>query len=656
MVICFGSVFLLSTGAFLPGDPVSNEDIDSYIAPLDARSSRIKRRILAENGIKTRHYAIGTDGQTTHSAAHMAAEAVRACLSNGAVPLREVSVLCSGSSGGDLAMPGFANMVQGELGAGPMHTSSHQGVCAASMVALQHAASMLELGSHAHAVVVAAELPSRMFKRSRFMPGRYNVEFDSHFLRWMLSDGAGACLLGNRPRKEGVSLRLDWVHTRSFSGDHPVCMQIGGGGDHSQSYLDYPSLAEAEQAGAFLLRQDIRLLPRLFELGIHEYIELVRRECIDPRQIDHFLCHYSSAKFAPVVEELMSKAGFLIPRERWYSNLERRGNTGSASILLMLDDLQRDRTLRPGQRVLCFVPESGRFTVAFAQFTVVAADADASGTSADRDHPSFTRATSARFDQGNGPSTDAADIRASLTHEAAAAFDAPHDQSTATSAPVSQLIGELSAVWHDYQSRLRRTPLLFKLSRGRFSREDYLAWMSVWIPQVQYGSHWMRRAAEQIGAPFESLLPLVEAHAGDEQDDYTILFEDYRQCGGTASHHDELRRNPGGEALNAYMFALASQTNPVALLGAIYIIEGTGQRVIPQLLPGIQKQTGLPPNAFRFLRYHGDNDQAHLARWLAAVEIVLAHDPDGQHRRAIVDTARATSELYLLQFAGIAVR
>jgi 3-oxoacyl-[acyl-carrier-protein] synthase-3 len=53
------------------------------------------------------------------------------------------------------------------------------------------------------------------------------------------------------------------------------------------------------------------------------------------------------------------------------------------------------------------------------------------------------------------------------------------------------------------------------------------------------------------------------------------------------------------------------------------------------------------------LAYHGENDQAHLARWLSAVEIVLAHDQDGRHARAILDTARATTELYLLQFRGI---
>ena len=62
MPLAFDSVFLTSTGSFLPGAPIDNDTLDRFIAPLDARSARIKRRILAENGIRTRHYAIDEHG------------------------------------------------------------------------------------------------------------------------------------------------------------------------------------------------------------------------------------------------------------------------------------------------------------------------------------------------------------------------------------------------------------------------------------------------------------------------------------------------------------------------------------------------------------------------------------------------------------------
>jgi 3-oxoacyl-[acyl-carrier-protein] synthase-3 len=88
----------------------------------------------------------------------------------------------------------------------------------------------------------------------------------------------------------------------------------------------------------------------------------------------------------------------------------------------------------------------------------------------------------------------------------------------------------------------------------------------------------------------------------------------------------------------------------VSLLGAVYIIEGTGQRVVPALLPRLRAQLRLPERAFRFLVYHGDNDEHHLARWLKAVEIVLEQDASGALAQSIVTTARASAELYLLQF------
>jgi 3-oxoacyl-[acyl-carrier-protein] synthase III len=618
MPVHFDSVFVSSTGLFMPGEPVGNEDLDRYIAPLGAASARIKRRILAENGIKSRHYAIAEDGSTVHSATAMAAAAAKSCLAASEIRLEDLTVLCTGSSGGDVAMPGFANMVQGELHARPLHTSSHQGVCAAGVAALQHAASTLELSESGHALVVTSELPSRMFKRSRFAPRGYETDFDSHFLRWMLSDGAGACLLSKRPRAHGLSLRLRWIHNRSFSGDLPVCMQIGQPPDDSgTSYLDYASVGDAEADGAFLLRQDIRLLPHLFELGIHEYVQLIHDGLFTPAQVDHFLCHYSSQKFAGVVEELMTRAGLSIPRERWYSNLTARGNTGAASIFIMLADFMRERDLQPGQRILCFVPESGRFTIAFMMLEVVRNDAE------------------------------------SLQDDSATvAVVPPHDPGSASAPQLRCLLTELASIWHDYRSRAWRTSMIRRITTGRFTLADYVCWMACWIPQVREGSQWMRTGAEHLDERHGALAQLVRKHAGEEQFDYKILFDDYRRAGGEVAGIDDLVRNPGGEALNSYMHALAQQPNPIGLLGAIYIIEGTGQRIIPALLPLLRKQLDIPEQAFRFLAYHGDNDASHLARWLSGVEIAMSLDPADAAAR-ITAVARSTAELYLLQMEHV---
>ncbi|CAP45207.1 StlD/DarB family beta-ketosynthase [Bordetella petrii] len=634
MPVAFDRVYLESAGYFMPGEPVANQDMDRYIAPLNRMSGRIKQRILAENGIKQRYYAIDAAGNTRWTNAAQAAQAIRNCLDRQQRGLADVSLLASGSSGGDTLMPGFANMIQGELAAPPMELVSVHGICAAGVAAVQAAAQGIELGAHRRALAVASEMPSRLFKRSRFAARGYDADFDAHFLRWMLSDGAGAVLLGSSGASlpgvsAGVRLRLKWVHQRAFSGDYPVCMQLGLPAEGGQGHLDYPSWAEAEAAGALALRQDIRLLPNLFDIGIHEYASLVRDGWVDPDRVDHFLCHYSSEKFIPVVEGLMDKAGLSIPRERWFSNLAWRGNTGAASILIMLAEFLETHALQPGQQVFCYVPESGRFTTAYLLFEAEAADAPMASA-----HGAPRQAAAAP------------DVAASDDAEAIAP---PHDPGSAPQG-LGPLLTELASIWHDYRSRVWRTPVVRRLRERRFGPADYVNWMAHWIPQVREGSKWMREGAASLGEAYRPLAELIGVHAGEEQDDFQILFQDYRKAGGAETDIDALRRNPGGEALNAYLHALAATRDPIGLLGAIYIIEGTGQRIVPALLPLLKASLDLPADRFRFLEYHGHNDENHLARWLMAVELALDADDRGQAERRIVDTARRTAALYLMQF------
>ena len=632
MPVPFQRVYLESAGYFMPGDPVPNERMDDFIAPLNRMSERIKRRILAENGIRTRHYAIDAEGATRHTNAQMAAGAIRDCLRRGGAELSRVSLLASGSSGGDTLMPGFANMIQGELAAAPMETLAVHGICAAGVSAIQAAAQGIELGAHRSALAVASEMPSRLFKRSRFAARGYETDFDSHFLRWMLSDGAGALLLSDGAPaltgSPGLRLRLKWVHQRSFSGDYPVCMQLGLTEDRARGHLDFASWSEAEAAGALSLRQDIRLLPHLFDIGIHEYAGLVRDGWVDPKRVDHFLCHYSSEKFIPVVEDLMAKAELSIPRERWWSNLAWRGNTGAASILVMLAEFLHTRALKPGEQVFGYVPESGRFMAAYMLFEVEAVEAS--------------------------PVT-VAPRAAAATADDELVIAPPHDPAAAPEG-LGALLTELAAIWHDYRSRVWRTPLVRQIRERRFAVPDYLNWMEQWVPQVREGSLWMREGAASLSEPYQALSSLIGVHAGEEQNDFQILFSDYRKAGGTVERIEDLRRNPGGEALNAYLHALAATRDPIGLLGAIYIIEGTGQRIVPALLPLLKASLRLPPDAFRFLEYHGHNDENHLNRWLLAVEMVMAVEGQARAARQIADTARHTAALYLMQFQHITER
>ena len=74
----FSHVYITDTASFLPGDAVNNQEMDRFIGSINRMSGRIKTRILAENGILHRHYAIDENGQSLHSVTSMGAKVVAA--------------------------------------------------------------------------------------------------------------------------------------------------------------------------------------------------------------------------------------------------------------------------------------------------------------------------------------------------------------------------------------------------------------------------------------------------------------------------------------------------------------------------------------------------------------------------------------------------
>lgn len=617
----FKQTYLTHTSSFLPGSPIDNTEMDQFIGPINQISDRMKKLILAENGIQSRHYAINSEGVSQYSVAAMGAKVARQLVEAS----EQVDFLAAATTGGDCAAPGLANLIQGELCLPPLETLSVSGICAASVGALNAAAQAVETGAAAHAIALASEFPSRLFKASRFKDRTADIDFDAHFLRWMLSDGAGGVLLAKRPKAEGLSLKLKWIHQKSFSGDMPTCMQVGQSvGNQLPGYLDYPTLAEAEKAGAFDLRQNIRILPNLFDLGLHEYAKLVKEGFVLPDKVSHFLCHYSSERFKPMIAKLMQEAGIAIAPEKWFSNLTTKGNTGSASIFIMLDEFFKEKssTLKLGDQILGFVPESGRFSVAYFLLEVVDAN-----------------------DQINGMLTTS-----NYSGEPAECVAPPPMTDEGQTGEVAHMLRALMGVWHDYRSEVFRTDIARSTMAGQLTIADYLAWMECWIPQVREGSLWMRRAVSSMAAPYKELASLIQLHAGEEQLDWQVLYQDYLNAGGTLSA-GHLRRNPGGEALNAYMHAYAARPNPVGLLGGIYIIEGTGQRIIPTLLPKIKESLKVNSSILKFIEYHGENDQAHMARWLSAVKMVALVEPKAMQE--IVRVAQTVASLYLQQWQYI---
>ena len=129
-------VFVNDVAAFLPNSPVDNDHIEDVVGSIHGLPSRTKSRILSNNGIKQRYYAIDpSTGALTHTNAQLTASAVRGLLPYPGFTPEEIECLCCGTTMADLLAPGHGLMVHAELGSPPCEVISTSGICLSGIAA-----------------------------------------------------------------------------------------------------------------------------------------------------------------------------------------------------------------------------------------------------------------------------------------------------------------------------------------------------------------------------------------------------------------------------------------------------------------------------------------------------------------------------------------
>jgi len=357
--------FLTATGSYLPGLAISNDEIHAYLGSLEGESA-VAASVLKMNGIVSRHYALDRQQQATHDVYDLATHAVQACLEEDA-PRSPVTFLSAGTTYAPLSGPGIASIVHSRLGAAgvidrSLELSSHGGICTSASAALVAAIRALKLGEHAAALSIGAEHASEILKSSAIRPIDDRAEhtdirksqwFMSVFLRFMLSDGGGAFLLESEPRSDRLSFQVDWTHSMSFAHRAPLCMKL-------------------ENANR-LLSQDVGILTRQLYAFAGEFVaEALTAH--DERLSDYkmVLPHMSSFFFRRKMEKAMQRiASDPTQPIPYWTNLATAGNTGAASIYVMLDQYVRQQEIASGDRLLLFIPESGQFNFVLISLTAV---------------------------------------------------------------------------------------------------------------------------------------------------------------------------------------------------------------------------------------------------------------------------------------------
>ena len=377
-------VFINKIAAVLPNEKVTNEAMEEVIGKISGKKSRAKPVILRSNGIKSRYYAIDPNtGKYNYTNASLAAEAVKE-LFNSEQDLAAVDCLVASTSMADQVMPNHGVMVHGELKNPPCEVVSTAGICLCGITALKYAFLNVKSGESHKSVVVASELASNIMHSDNFekecehkltqLESKPEIAFEKDFLRWMLSDGAGSALLSNEANITGKSLEIDWIDILSFADQMEPCMYSGAEKSEGKltGWMRY-SAEERSQKSVMSVKQDVKLLNDNIVLTTVEkaLAKIAKKRQITPEDFAYFVPHYSSQYFREKLFAGLENINFHIPYDKWFTNLTEKGNTGSASIFIMLEELFNSDRLKVGQKILCYIPESGRFSSAFMQLTVV---------------------------------------------------------------------------------------------------------------------------------------------------------------------------------------------------------------------------------------------------------------------------------------------
>lgn len=372
-------VYITRSAKFLPNEPVSNDEMDAYLGLIDGVPSKGKSLTLRNNGIKSRYYSVDKSGKSTHNNATMTALAVEK-LTNSSFTKNDIEVLACGTTTPDNILPSHASMVHGELKSKPMELISPSGSCCAGMQALKFGYLSVLSGNSKNAVCTGSEKASSWLRAEQFeketeklaeLEQQPLIAFEKDFLRWMLSDGAGALLLQNQPA-ETISLKIEWLDIKSFANELEACMYAGCEKNEDGSTKGWKEYTPEEwlDKSIFALKQDVKLLGKnIVPTGTLFLKNIIDERKLDIESITYFLPHLSSEFFRQKIADEILKYNINIPQEKWFTNLSTLGNVGSGSIYMMIEELMNSGRLKKGDKILLMVPESARFTYAYCLLT-----------------------------------------------------------------------------------------------------------------------------------------------------------------------------------------------------------------------------------------------------------------------------------------------
>jgi 3-oxoacyl-[acyl-carrier-protein] synthase-3 len=298
---------LIGTGSYLPGNPVTNDDLAAR--GIDTNDEWIVTR----TGIRSRYLA--NPGTTSSELGLIAAQRA---LDMAGISAADLDLIIVATSTPDFIFPSTACLIQAKLGNKGAAAFDVQAVCAGFTYALGIAEKFIRSGSHKKALVIGAEVFSRI------------LDWNDRGTCVLFGDGAGAVVLE--------------------ASDKPGIMATAMHADGSQNtILNVPGQISCGQVtGDPFLRMDG---PAVFKFAVRVLADIAVEVCqsagIQTSDVDWLIPHQANIR---IIDATGKKLG--VDRNKVIVTVDRHGNTSAASVPLALDEAVRDGRIQRGQKVL----------------------------------------------------------------------------------------------------------------------------------------------------------------------------------------------------------------------------------------------------------------------------------------------------------------
>ena len=304
---------VLATGSCVPDKVVTNSFFDTLIEDAD-------NWIFSRTGIRERRFA--ADGESTSD---LATRAALNALQKGGIGAGELDCIIVSTSTPDMILPPTACMVQKSIGATNAFAFDMNAVCSGFVYAVDTADNMIRSGKYGKILVIGADTYSKI------------LDFQDKTTSPLFGDGAGAIILEAARERTGVLETL----IRS-DGNGWELIQVPSSGSRKpvtpETIASRENTFKMDGRNVYVFATDIT--PKVIE-------ELTAKAGLHPDDLDYIIPHQANVR---IIDIISKKTG--IAKEKFLLNLDRFGNTASASVGLVLDENLRNGTIKAGNLVL----------------------------------------------------------------------------------------------------------------------------------------------------------------------------------------------------------------------------------------------------------------------------------------------------------------